>query len=102
MAGGILSQLVLVPLIAILGDTIATALPPGAIPIGEMTFNQIRLSYVRYIGAGAVAAAGLITLIKTLPTIAAAFRESFKSLRERRAGGGGAVGAPSRTCRSPG
>ncbi len=48
-----------------------------------MNFNQIRLSYVRYIGAGAVAAAGLITLIKTLPTIAAAFRESFKSLRER-------------------
>jgi putative OPT family oligopeptide transporter len=87
VAGGILSQLVLVPLVAILGDTIANALPPGAIPIADMTFNQIRLSYVRYIGAGAVAAAGLITLIKTLPTIAAAFRESFKSLRERRAGG---------------
>jgi len=91
VAGGILSQLVLVPLVAILGDTIANALPPGAIPIADMTFNQIRLSYVRYIGAGAVAAAGLITLIKTLPTIAAAFRESFKSLRERRAGGAAAA-----------
>ena len=90
VAGGILSQLVLVPLIAILGDTLASALPPGALPIGDMNFNQIRLSYVRYIGAGAVAAAGLITLIKTLPTIAAAFRESFKSLREKK-GGGGAV-----------
>jgi putative OPT family oligopeptide transporter len=86
VAGGILSQLVLVPLIAILGDTLATALPPGTIPIGEMGFNQIRLSYVRYIGAGAVAAAGLITLMKTLPTIAAAFRESFKSLREKKGG----------------
>ena len=93
VAGGILSQLVLVPLIAILGDTIASALPPGTIPIGDMNFNQIRLSYVRYIGAGAVAAAGLITLIKTLPTIAAAFRESFKSLREKK----GAAGVVPRT-----
>jgi len=82
---------VLVPLIAILGDTLAAALPPGTIPIGEMNFNQIRLSYVRYIGAGAVAAAGLITLIKTLPTIAAAFRESFKSLREKKGAGAGAI-----------
>lgn len=88
VAGGILSQLVLVPLIAILGDAMASALPPGTIPIGEMNFNQIRLSYVRFIGAGAVAAAGLITLIKTLPTIAAAFRESFKSLREKKGTGG--------------
>ena len=93
VAGGILSQLVLVPLIAILGDTMAAALPPGTIPIGDMNFNQIRLSYVRYIGAGAVAAAGLITLIKTLPTIAAAFRESFKSLREKK----GAAGSIART-----
>ncbi len=90
VAGGVLSQLVMVPLIAILGDTLGTALSPGTIPISEMTFNQIRSSYVRYIGAGAVAAAGLITLIKTLPTIAGAFRESFKSLRER---GSGAVAA---------
>ena len=56
---------------------------------------------MRYIGAGAVAAAGLITLIKTLPTIASAFSESFKSLRERKTGVGGAR-APSGTCRSPG
>ena len=93
VAGGILSQLVLVPLIAILGDTMTAALPPGTIPIGDMSFNQIRLSYVRYIGAGAVAAAGLITLIKTLPTIAAAFRDSFKSLREKK----GAAGSIART-----
>ena len=63
----------------------ASALPPGANPIGDMSFNEIRLNYVRYIGAGAVAAAGLITLIKTLPTIAAAFSESFKSLRDLKA-----------------
>ena len=86
VAGGILSQLVLVPLIAILGDAMTSILPPGTLPIGEMDFAQIRISYVRYIGAGAVAAAGLITLIKTLPTIVSAFSDSFKSLRERKSG----------------
>jgi putative OPT family oligopeptide transporter len=86
VAGGVLSYLVLIPLIAIFGDALTTPLKPGGVPIGEMDFNQIRTSYVRFIGAGAVAAAGLITLIKTLPTIAAAFRESFKSLRDRRGG----------------
>ena len=86
VAGGVLSQLVMVPLIAILGDTMTSALPPGGEPIPDMSFNEIRLSYVRYIGAGAVAAAGLITLIKTLPTIVSAFSESFKSLRDRSSG----------------
>ena len=86
VAGGVLSQLVLVPLVAIIGDQLPIALAPGGLPIAEMDFNQIRLSYVRFIGAGAVAAAGLITLIKTLPTIAAAFRESFSSLRDLKTG----------------
>ncbi|MBO0721277.1 MAG: oligopeptide transporter, OPT family, partial [Blastocatellia bacterium] len=62
--------------------------------IHDMAPSEIRIGYVRYIGAGAVAAAGLITLIRTLPTIVAAFRESFKSLRGMRAGV-----APARTDR---
>jgi putative OPT family oligopeptide transporter len=86
VAGGVLSYLVLIPLIAIIGDALPTVLAPGRAPIGEMDFNGIRLGYVRFIGAGAVAAAGLITLIKTLPTIASAFRESFKSLKDLRTG----------------
>jgi putative OPT family oligopeptide transporter len=51
-----------------------------------MTISEMRLGYVRYIGAGAVAAAGLITLIRTMPTIISAFSESFKSLRDLKAG----------------
>ena len=89
VAGGVLSLPVLIPLIAIFGDSSPVVLKPGSKPIAEMGFNEIRLGYVRYIGAGAVAAAGLITLIRTLPTIVAAFRESFKSLQGpqgRRAG----------------
>lgn len=86
VAGGVLSYLVLIPLIAIIGDALPSALAPAGAPIGELDYNGIRLGYVRFIGAGAVAAAGLITLIKTLPTIASAFRESFKSLKDLRTG----------------
>ena len=57
-----------------------------------MSASEVRLGYARYIGAGAVAAAGLITLLRTLPTIVSAFRESFGAMRDARAGR-----APART-----
>ncbi|MGH8623684.1 MAG: OPT family oligopeptide transporter, partial [Burkholderiales bacterium] len=70
VAGGVLSALVLVPLITIIGDGLTSVLKPGAgdLLISQMTTSQVRTGYVRYIGAGAVTAAGLITLIRTLPT----------------------------------
>ncbi|MGH9939328.1 MAG: OPT family oligopeptide transporter, partial [Blastocatellia bacterium] len=86
VAGGVLSYLVLIPLITLIGDALPSVLRPGAGLIRDMSPSDIRSGYVRYIGAGAVAAAGLITLIRTLPTIVAAFRESFKSLRDMKAG----------------
>ena len=86
VAGGVLSYLVLIPLITLIGDALPSVLRPGAGLIRDMSPSNIRSGYVRYIGAGAVAAAGLITLIRTLPTIVAAFRESFKSLRDMKAG----------------
>jgi len=94
VAGGVLSALVLVPLISIVGDALPTVLRPGMgdLLISQMSANQIRLGYARYIGAGAVAAAGLITLLRTLPTIVAAFKESFGALADIRAGR-----APART-----
>ena len=94
VAGGVLSYLVLIPLITFIGDALPAVLKPGVgdTLIRDMSPSQIRLGYVRYIGAGAVAAAGLITLLRTLPTIVAAFRESFKSLRDLKSGV-----APSRT-----
>ncbi len=86
VAGGVLAYLVLIPLITFIGDGLPAVLRPGDGLIRDMSPSAIRLGYVRYIGAGAVAAAGLITLIRTLPTIISAFRESFKSLRDTRAG----------------
>jgi putative OPT family oligopeptide transporter len=87
-AGGVLAALILVPLITFFGDGLPAVLKPGigGKLISEMSASEIRLGYVRYIGAGAVAGAGLITLLKTLPTIVSAFRESFHALQETRAG----------------
>ena len=86
VAGGVLGYLVMIPLISLFGDGLTSPLAPGAKLISEMSFNEVRVNYVRYIGAGAVAAAGFITLLKTLPTIVSAFKESFKSLKDLKAG----------------
>lgn len=83
VAGGILSWMVLIPLITLFGDKLQTTMLPGwkGLMISEMGPWDIYKGYVRYIGAGAVAAGGLFTLIRTIPTIASAFKEGFKSLR---------------------
>lgn len=68
-AGGVLSYLLLIPLIKFFGEGLPGPLAPGLIPISEMGPGQIRGAYVLYIGAGAVAAGGIISLIQALPTI---------------------------------
>jgi putative OPT family oligopeptide transporter len=80
-AGGVFSWLVLMPLIYFFGKNIATPVYPGTIPISAMGPSQLWSTYIRPMGAGAVAAAGLITLIKTLPTIIGALTSGFKNLR---------------------
>ncbi len=67
--GGVLAYLVLIPAIKFFGEGSTTALAPGTIPISEMNPSQIRSAYVLYIGAGAVAAGGIISLFRSLPTI---------------------------------
>lgn len=79
VAGGILSYWVLIPLITFLGDYLTVAIAPATKPISELDLDGIRANYVRYIGAGAVTFGGLMTLLKTLPTIISAVRESFAS-----------------------
>ena len=59
-AGGVLAYLVLIPLIKFFGDAIPAALAPGTTPIRDMGPGQIRSAYVLYIGAGAVAAGGIV------------------------------------------
>ncbi len=81
-AGGILSWLVLIPMIVLFGETLT--LYPGDAPIGEMFAEggagAIWGTYIRYIGAGALAAGGIISLIKSLPLIVRTFKDSVKSM----------------------
>ena len=68
-AGGVLAYLVLIPAIAFFGEGNLLPVTPGTIPIGQMGPDDIRAAYVLYIGAGAVAAGGIISLARALPTI---------------------------------
>ena len=80
-AGGVLSWLVLLPLLSILGNYMTVPFPPvpaSGLRIDQMSARQLWSAYIRYTGAGAVLAAGLITLARTLPTIVSSFRESVK------------------------
>ena len=81
-AGGIVSWLVLIPAIVLFGSDLT--LYPGTAPIGEMFAaggaSAIWGSYIRYIGAGALAAGGIISLVKSLPLIIRTFRDALKSM----------------------
>ncbi len=81
-AGGMLSWLVLIPIIVLFGENIV--LYPGTAPIGEIFAeggaSAIWGSYVRYIGAGALAAGGIISLVKSLPLIVKTFAGAIKSV----------------------
>jgi len=68
-AGGVLSYLLLIPMIKFFGDSLSTVLSPGSMLISEMTPNDVRSAYILYIGAGAVAAGGLISLARAMPMI---------------------------------
>ncbi|HBZ63918.1 MAG TPA: oligopeptide transporter, OPT family [Lachnospiraceae bacterium] len=82
-AGAVLGWFVLIPVIAIFGGP--TILYPGDVPIAQMYAeggaDALWGSYIRYIGAGAVAAGGIISLIKSLPLIVTTFGDSLKGLK---------------------
>jgi putative OPT family oligopeptide transporter len=72
-AGGVLSNFVLVPLIWFVGSHLDTAVYPAAIPIAKMTAVQIYRNYVRFIGVGAIATAGIFGIVKSLRIVAGSF-----------------------------
>ena len=85
-AGGVISWLVLMPAIRFFGSLSPTVpLYPSTVPIPQMTPDMLWASYIRPMGAGAVAASGLITLIKTLPTISAALTAGINDIRAKHA-----------------
>ena len=80
-AGGALAYLLLIPLIKFFGENANGVVPPGTVPIADMSPNQIRGAYVLYIGAGAVAAGGIISLVRSLPTIWQGLRGGLADFR---------------------
>jgi putative OPT family oligopeptide transporter len=92
-AGGVFSWLVLMPLIYFFGKALPGPIYPGTVPVAQMSPSDLWSNYIRPMGAGAVAAAGLITLIKTLPTILGALGSGFRNMR----GGAASTVKPVRT-----
>jgi len=78
--GGVLSYLVLIPMIKFFGDHITGPLAPGLNPIGGMGPNDIRTAYILYIGSGAVAAGGIVSLVRSMPTIWRGLREGLRDI----------------------
>jgi putative OPT family oligopeptide transporter len=78
--GGVMAYLLLIPLIKFFGEAIPGPLAPGTIPIREMSPNAIRGAYVLYIGAGAVAAGGIISLGRSLPLIWSGIKEGLRDV----------------------
>jgi len=81
-AGGVFAWLVVMPAIKFFGGMLTTPLYPAQKLISDMSVNDIYRAYIRPMGAGAVAAAGLITLIKTIPTIVGALRAGLTDLKK--------------------
>ncbi len=84
VGGGLLSWVVIIPAIAYIFDSRAEPLYPETLKtVSEMAAREVWNRYVRYIGAGAVATAGLLTLIRSLPTMIESFRIGSRQLRKR-------------------
>ena len=89
--GGLLSWLILIPFVKLFGENLPTPLYPGTTLISAMSPSEIWNSYIRYIGAGAVATGGLIGLIRSLPTIWDSFRASAGQLFTTARGNGAEI-----------
>jgi putative OPT family oligopeptide transporter len=84
LAGGVFSWLVLMPAIEFFGKHLTGPLYPGTVPISQMDPSELWRTYVRPMGAGAVAASGLITLLRTAPTIVSALTAGFAKMGVKR------------------
>ena len=89
LAGGTVAWFALMPLIALFGGDMVMF--PGTEPISTFSPDAIWSTYIRYIGAGAVACGGILSLIKSLPMIVRTFRDAMKGLK------GGSANDNSRT-----
>jgi putative OPT family oligopeptide transporter len=95
-AGGVLSNLVLVPLVWMIGSHMNVPVYPAAAPIAGMTAAQIFRGYVRFVGVGAIATAGIFGILKSMRIVAGSFGVALRTFRR---GEGAALARPERTDR---
>ncbi|AZR72644.1 oligopeptide transporter, OPT family [Anoxybacter fermentans] len=86
LAGGIMGWLVFIPLIAALGEHLTVPFYPASQPISELGYWGIWNYYIRYIGAGAVALGGVVSLLKSIPTIWSSFKGAVVGFTESTGG----------------
>jgi putative OPT family oligopeptide transporter len=80
-AGGVLANFVLVPLVWLIGRDLTSPVYPALIPIAEMSATQIFRGYVRFMGVGAIATAGIIGILKSLPIVVGSFSVAAKTFQ---------------------
>lgn len=81
MSGAVMGYLGIAPLIAYIGDFIPNiVVPPGDIPIAQMSAGDLRNFYIKYLGVGAVALGGFVSLIKSMPTIIHSFTSGIRQM----------------------
>jgi putative OPT family oligopeptide transporter len=85
-AGGFITYLVLIPVILFFGQGFEGILAPGTKPISGMSPNDVRNAYVLYIGAGAVATAGIISLVRSIPLIVGSIKHGIGDVAAARKG----------------
>jgi len=68
-AGSFMASWLLVPIIYAVGKHVPEVLAPGAVPIGDMTINEVFKAYVRIIGVGGIAGAGMLGILQSLPSM---------------------------------
>ncbi len=91
LSGGAIGWLVIIPIIKMMGSGLTEPLYPATTLISEMGPADIWNNYIRYIGAGAVAFGGLVTLIRAIPTMARSFGSGMREVARERAAGAGRV-----------
>lgn len=84
--GGVIAWFALIPMMKFMGAGLTVPIFPGTIVISKMTADQIWSNYIRYIGTGAVAAGGIISLIRSLPTIIVSFRQALAGIGRKEGG----------------
>ncbi len=86
LSGAVLGYLAIGPLLSFLGDQIpGMIIAPGTIPLSDMNPDQLRGSYIKYLGVGAVSVGGFVSLLKSFPVIISSFGKGFSELLGKRA-----------------